>query len=59
MRAGEAKLRGRVRQVILSTLGFRLGSCPAPAGDLTGELLLLYAWALSIFSPDAYYMHGL
>ena len=59
VRAGEAKLRGRVRQVIFSTLGFRLGSCPPPSPDFCPAILMLYAWALRFFSPGAYYMGGL
>ena len=64
-RAGEAKLRGRVRGECFSPLGVSILTFPpavVSAWFLLGfgfSFLLLFTWVLSFFRTDCCYAHGL
>ena len=57
MRAGEAKLRGRVRQGILNA-GVKFVEMFGSGGDFMFSHLLLDAWTLREKSTRACYIHG-
>ena len=67
VRAGEAKLCGRVRGECLSTLGVSILTFPAaaaaaaaaaPAVVVPFAFLMLYSWVLRLFGTDCCYAHG-
>jgi hypothetical protein len=61
VRAGEAKLCGRVRGECLSTLGVSILTFPAapPAVVVLFAFFMLCSWVLRLFGTDCCYAHGL